>query len=55
MEDVGRNEGVWRMLEKMKKCGRCWKKWWSVEDVGRNGGVWRKLEKMEECGGSCKK
>ena len=42
------------MLEEMEECGRCWKKWWSVEDVGRTGGVWRMLEEMVECGGCWK-
>ena len=55
MEDVERNGGVWRMLEKMKKCGGCWKKWWSVEDVGRNGIVWKMLEEMERSGGGWEK
>ena len=33
MEDVGRNGGVSRMLEKKEECGGCWKKQKSVEDV----------------------
>ena len=48
VEDVGRNGGVWRMLEGMEESGGCkkwrsvedrWKKRKSVEDVVRNGGV----------------
>ena len=39
VEDVGRNGGVWRMLEEIR----------SVEDVGRNEKVWKMLEEIVKC------